>query len=341
MSSYQKKTADLLRRSIEKLCNKYGLERLGFLTLTFADHVTDPKEGHRRYNSLRTGVLKKRYLDYVRVPERQKSGRLHYHLVVVLHEDIRTGFDFAAVKVGVYNSANKVLRAEWAFWRKTAPKYHFGRTELMPIKSNSAAISKYVGKYILKHVEKRLPEDKGMRLVEYSKGARDGTTNFAWVGVGSWLWREKLRVWAYQNDIKNEEEMKQVFGKNWGYHCRAAILRTKLSFWPTTAHMAADISCTCSHWGPEDAVNITLTSSAGRDWHKEVRAARSAAPVVPQLQKGTGRIYKLAAKSVSPAVSESRVLQKFFGVQLGQMEIPLHDRNRANKERRAGAHLLR
>ena len=41
-----------------------------------------------------------------------------------------------------------------------------------PIKSTSEGISKYVGKYIGKHMESRLDEDKGARLVEYSRGAR-------------------------------------------------------------------------------------------------------------------------------------------------------------------------
>ena len=95
--SHQRKTADLLRRSIEKMSKIHGLEKLGFLTLTFSDHVTDPKEAQRRYHSLNTGVLKKRYLDKVRAYERQKSGRIHYHLVVALSVDSRSGFDFEAV----------------------------------------------------------------------------------------------------------------------------------------------------------------------------------------------------------------------------------------------------
>jgi hypothetical protein len=56
------------------------------------------------------------------------SGRIHYHLLVVMAQDIPTGFDFAAVKGGDYRSASEYLRKEWKFWRETAPKYGFGRT---------------------------------------------------------------------------------------------------------------------------------------------------------------------------------------------------------------------
>lgn len=314
----------------------YGLEHLGFLTLTFAEHITDPREAQKRYNSLRTGVLKKRYLDFVRVIERQKSGRIHYHLVVALGADIRTGFDFQAVKCGKYNSANVALRSEWAFWRASAPKYRFGRTELQPIKSNSAAISKYVGKYISKHIENRLPEDKGVRLVEYSKGARDGTTYFAWNCVSGWLWREKLRVFAAKHHCKNEEELKAVFGKRWSYYARPAILKTELSYWPTAEHMRQDQSAD-RDWArliSDDSVDIVSSTSEGRDWHKEVRAARNCPSTHPEVPTATGRAYKLVPSLIPQAVAQQRILRRFFHVRDGQADLPLHEKGKANSGRK-------
>ncbi len=87
------------------------------------------REAARRFNSLNTHVIRARYRRAIGVWERQASGRLHLHLVVVLDADIRSGFDFAAIAERDYRSANRSLRAEWAFWRVTAPKYGFGRTE--------------------------------------------------------------------------------------------------------------------------------------------------------------------------------------------------------------------
>ncbi|MHB8522644.1 MAG: hypothetical protein ACYDH9_18050 [Limisphaerales bacterium] len=40
-----------------------------------------------------TGVLRHRYKEYIIVSERMDSGRIHYHLLVVMAEDIRSGFD--------------------------------------------------------------------------------------------------------------------------------------------------------------------------------------------------------------------------------------------------------
>ena len=99
--------------------------------------------------------------------ERHESGRIHFHLVVVLEEDIRTGADFEAFKRQGLQERKSALRGEWAFWRVTCPKYRFGRHELMPIKSNAEGIARYVGKYIAKHIGQRLEEDKGARLVRF------------------------------------------------------------------------------------------------------------------------------------------------------------------------------
>jgi len=65
---------------------------------------------------------------------------------------IRTGFNFAAVKRGDYRSASDYLRREWKFWWKTALKYVFGRTELLPIRKTADGVAKYVGKYIAKQL---------------------------------------------------------------------------------------------------------------------------------------------------------------------------------------------
>jgi hypothetical protein len=163
--------------------------------------------------------------------ERQKSGRIHYHLLVVLGVDIRTGFDFQEVSQGNYKSASKNLRDEWAFWRKTARKYRFGRTELLPIKSTIEAMAKYVGKYISKHIENRNYEDKGARLVRYSRGARAGTTRFMFKSEGSDAWRRKVAVFAQilqnkhpEQSISTLDDLKRVLGSRWAYHHRDFIL---------------------------------------------------------------------------------------------------------------------
>ena len=101
----------------------YGIERIGFFTLTFADHVTNLREAQRRFRSIRAHVIVKRYERAIVVWERHKSGRIHFHLVVVLKEDIRTGRKFRGVQTqGLPERKSRRLRAEWAFWRENLPE---------------------------------------------------------------------------------------------------------------------------------------------------------------------------------------------------------------------------
>ena len=228
----RKKVALALSWNVAHLCRTWGIDRVGFLTLTFADHVTDAREAQRRFNSLATHVLRKRYPAYVAVLERQKSGRIHYHLLVVLPDDIRTGIDFDAIANGDYKTANKSLRLEWAFWRKTAPNYRFGRTELLPIKSDADALGQYVGKYIAKGQAFRTEDDKGVRLVRYSGGARMATCKFAELNKYPNEWRAKVCTFVRMVQaakpharIRTLDDLALVLNdKRWSYNHRDFIL---------------------------------------------------------------------------------------------------------------------
>jgi len=241
--SRQKKVAFSLQENVKSLADRYGIERLGFLTLTFADHVLDAREAGRRFDNLRRRVISDRYVEWVRVIERQKSGRVHFHLLVVLAHDIRTGVDFAAFQNGNYGSAGPKLRAEWAFWRNVAPRYGFGRTELLPVKSNAEGIGRYVGKYISKHMEKRIEADKGVRLVSASRGARRVNANFDWKTPGAELWRAKLGIFARSMgagpDSYNEKFV-EWFGPRWAYFLRPVIEGIRLPEYRTGVHFLID-----------------------------------------------------------------------------------------------------
>ncbi len=223
-----RKSSTALSFNVMAFSQKFGLENLGFLTLTFADHVLDYREASKRFNSLASNVLNHRYGAWLKVMERQKSGRIHYHCLVALNADIRTGFDFEQAQNCNYSSASNALKSEWAFWRKTAKKYRFGRTELLPIKSTHEAIGRYVGKYIGKHMLQRLPEDRGARLVSYSKGIRTMNTKFSWVSSGATEWRSKVRAFAYLVSERTGCEptfdgLRQELGPKWAYNNREFI----------------------------------------------------------------------------------------------------------------------
>jgi nucleotide-binding universal stress UspA family protein len=173
-------------------------------------------------------VLRPRYGGAIRVYERQKSGRIHYHLLVNVGVDIRTGFDFGAIKKHDYRSASAALRNEWAFWRRTAKEYRFGRTELLPVISTSEAVGRYVGKYISKHLAAREERDLGVRLVSYI-GPRVASVKFAWAGGKGRDWRDGLGAL-----IKDLYESKQIhrptmeamalrYGSSWAWKWKEVV----------------------------------------------------------------------------------------------------------------------
>jgi hypothetical protein len=249
LTGAHKRTAFMVAFEIECLVKEFGIERIGFFTLTFKDHITDLREAQKRFRSLRAHVIVKRYQRAIGVWERHASGRIHFHLVVVLDQDILTGADFAAFERKDYRSANPALRAEWAFWRKTCPKYRFGRHELMPVKSNAEGIARYVGKYISEHVMHRLPEDKGARVVRfigYKPGMRRVCCRFSWNTDNGWLWRHKTAMFAGRHGLKDIGQMKKIFGRRWAYRLQKRIIGEYLEGVEFPSRKAADLNLTQS-----------------------------------------------------------------------------------------------
>ena len=170
VSGYWWRAVFVLVERVKELAQVYGIERLAFLTLTFLDNVQDKREAERRFNNFARRVLDQRYDAWIKVFERSpKTGRLHFHLLVVMRTDIRTGFDFNAYRSArsakslsqrrywtrIYGATvAPALRAEWVFLRgKNAndggacKAYGFGRHELVPIRATADA----VGRYLLIH----------------------------------------------------------------------------------------------------------------------------------------------------------------------------------------------
>ena len=319
LSSVHRKTAHALTVTIRQLAAIYGIERLGFLTLTFADHVIDMREASRRFHSLTTGVLNERYSDWVRVAERQRSGRIHYHLVCVLAEDIRTGADFKAFEKGDYRSANAALRAEWAFWRATAKKYRFGRTELLPVKSTAEGIARYVGKYISKHIGQREERDKGVRLVAYKRGTARGSTRFTWATLGADLWRLKLAAFCKALGFTADDyrqKLQEGWGSNWAYLLVPIIKSIRLEVYPTGKQLAVDYPdyATVEQFpGIETAVEVTM--NGGQDYERSL----SAAVAVALFRKAPRQLETFPVH-----VAVALLLVKQFRTSAGQNQPPSH-----------------
>ncbi len=191
--------------------------------------MKNAKEASRRFNSFNSNALAGRYGAWVAVLERTQIERVHFHLVVVCPVDIRTGFDFAAVKRRDYTSACQWLRSEWAFLRGALEKYGFGKIhELMPIKTDGGTVGRYLGKYLGKSFKSRLKVDRGVRRVRYSAGfPRIVVGPFCPIGYRAY--RQRCGGFARFWHLDGEDGMKAKFGGRWRWTFREVLSPSQTS----------------------------------------------------------------------------------------------------------------
>ena len=232
-----RKAAFSLAANVEHFVEQYGIDNVGFVTITFEKRVADPKEAQRRFNNFGRRVLGELFGDRIRVLESHADGRPHYHLLVDCRGDIRTGFDWDYYQrvvnrraVGDYErpkgSLNRTPLLKFLHDRinEVRHRYGIGRTEVVPIRSSSEAVGRYVGGYISKGAIWRDERYKGARTVSYSQSfTRKVKGAFAWVEHGR-KWREAVSTWAESHGCADLDQVKSVFGPRWAYHHGESIL---------------------------------------------------------------------------------------------------------------------
>lgn len=222
LSPYWKKSAHTLYSNVSRLISLApSIGHVGFLTLTFADNVTDHKEAYDRFRSFNSHFLSAypEITHWISVKERQERGAWHYHLLVVLKDDIQQGIDFEEFSNQIYYSAPLYLRDLWRDIREACKKYKLGRSELLPIKSNAEGMARYLGKYISKHLNHRDTEDKGVRLVNSSRNWIKNSMNFAWHTDGAVEWRRKLALFAEYMGCSELYQLTEKLGEGWAFKC--------------------------------------------------------------------------------------------------------------------------
>lgn len=129
--------ADTLRRNLQDLIDRVGIERIGFMTLTFKDNIRDRKLAEKRFHSFETHILSPLGVEYIAVPQRQKRGAIHYHLAIAFPFDIRSGFDLEAC-----SEANLVKRHGYLGDGQWAPGYleRFKELERVYLASSNPAL---------------------------------------------------------------------------------------------------------------------------------------------------------------------------------------------------------
>lgn len=232
LSPYHKKQADRLYRNTERLISLApSIGHVAFFTLTFPEKVYDYKEATRRWHSLNTNYLKPHpeFGIWERVGEQHKDGAWHFHCLIHVAQDIRTGFDFDEYLDWLQHHKNKkpgsprrrlktgsvYLRSLWADLRQNLQKYRFGISELIPLRKNEEAVARYVGKYVSKHLSQRT--EKGARIISYSGDWTKHSMQMAWYNHNSILWRTKLALFAQYHGCTEFYQLADKLGPNWAY----------------------------------------------------------------------------------------------------------------------------
>jgi hypothetical protein len=204
-----------LKINVENFIKSFGVNSVCMLTITAVGEAAQSMQAfQKQWNSFATGALRDRYAGYVMVMERSAKDRVHAHLLIPIGShvngqwagvDVRTGYDWNAVKCRNYASASSAIKEEWKWLREKVPAYGFGSwVHMEPLKTNALAVSKYVSKYIGKHVSKRLRADQGARLVRYSRARNAATCKFSFVSPSSFLWRRKQSLVAEKLGVSNQ-----------------------------------------------------------------------------------------------------------------------------------------
>jgi hypothetical protein len=251
---YHKKQAETLFLNIETMVKRVGINNVGVLTLTFPNK-TSREEAQRKWHSLWTHEFSKRYGQTIKVFERHRNGSVHYHLILELPKDIRSGFDWVSFDTanGIFkiqgrspsflkygkaysSSASPHLKAEWKYLQQTLKKYGFGRAELLPIRRDAIAVGRYMAKAL---TAPRSPEDKGTRMVSYLHGCKSHSSQWGWNTPWTWVWRKKLAEWAKREGCTNHDDVRAKHGANWAWYKQNEIMGVRLpssTLYPSERH---------------------------------------------------------------------------------------------------------
>ena len=246
LSPYRKKSRHRLIMAVEWMVKKYGLERVGLLTLSFGvpgsgrgsqetrelrEQAKDLEFVQKRWHSFNTNVVSKRYRDWICVLEPHRDGVWHLHVVLVTNEDIRTGTNIEVLsnyrlpywmRRGKH-LRNEALAAEWRELRQVCCKYRFGRVELLPVKKTGPALARYVAGYLSKSFL-LVPPGRKHRLVRYSRGISCSfSMRFSVNSLGNLIYRTRLKIAASMLHFRDYEDFADYFGSRWNYYLREII----------------------------------------------------------------------------------------------------------------------
>ena len=146
---------------------KFNLQRLvkaneyifkTFITLTYAENIKDIKEANKNFNNWLTNIRKRKNKDFafVCVPEYQKRGAVHYHLLTNI--DINDTSVIIPQKIRTKKTEKLKHLYDVVYWEK-------GYSQVSSL-SDVENVVAYITKYMTKDIDNRL---FGSRKYHYSR----------------------------------------------------------------------------------------------------------------------------------------------------------------------------
>lgn len=228
-----------LELAVNAIVARHGYDCVGFHTLTFKENLTDWKEAEKRFASYEKNVLSQYCQDWVLVVQVQERGAIHYHMVLGLAQDIRTGTDIKTIKNRALprwmRYSRKVVNPNLRnLWRNLCARargdgawegggYKFGRVELMPFEKPPEAVARYMATYLKPGAD--MPgEYRKKKKLRFSKSVLLMVgPNFQRNTFGSYVWRKKLELTAREFGMYDYNDLADYFGPRWFHHLRDAI----------------------------------------------------------------------------------------------------------------------
>jgi hypothetical protein len=170
--------------------------------------------------------------------ETHKDAVWHFHVVVAVKADIRTGTDAETLsnyKLPYWmrrgrHLRNEALAAEWESLLLVCFKYRFGRPQLLPIRKTGSALARYVASYLGKSWG-RVPSGRRSRLVRYSRSLSGSfSMRFSPNTLGNLIHRTRLKLAASMLDFREYGDFADYFGSRWHYYLGAIIASIPVPF---------------------------------------------------------------------------------------------------------------
>ncbi len=231
-SRAHRKTSYRLGHAARQFIRHFRRRHTLFVTLTMADPSRDLAACNRCLSALLMRLRKRLpTLQSIWVADAGASDRLHYHLLVSLPDDVRTGTDFKIFRTPgrpplakIRAAVNPAVRAFWDLLEGIATPLGFGRTEVFPLRKMAGAVAGYFEKNYRNLQSRRVVSDKRRRVWGMSAGAPrpPGPNQFSLNHPGSIRHRARMAEAAAQAGISSLDEAAYLVGPRW-HHVLASI----------------------------------------------------------------------------------------------------------------------